>query len=78
MKKGNHVNEGTAFFNYADMLGTLTPLVLFPNEMFHVFPILPSLEGQYVTKNLVLSAGIVIGATVRGGRIVAEPGRKRV
>ena len=55
------------------MLGTITPLFLFPNETFTVFPIAPTLEGQYIIKNVVLvSAAIVIGATVRGGNLVAE------
>ena len=52
------------------MLGTITPLFLFPNETFTKFPIAPTLEGQYIIKNIVLvSAGLVIGATVRGGRV---------
>jgi len=56
------------------MLGTITPLFLFPAETWTVFPIAPTLEGQYIIKNLVLvSAGIVIGATVRGGDVVADP-----
>ncbi len=56
------------------MLGTATPLFLFPIEVFAVFPYAPTLEGQYIIKNLVLaSAGIVLGATVRGGRLVAAP-----
>jgi hypothetical protein len=34
----------------------------------------PTLEGQYIIKNVVLiSAAIVVGATVRGGRLVAKP-----
>ena len=50
------------------MLGTLSPLVLFPDETFAIFPWVPTLEGQYIIKNLVLiSAGLVVGATVRGG-----------
>jgi hypothetical protein len=58
----------------AQMLGTLTPLVLFPNEVFTHVPFAPTLEGQYIIKNAVLiSAAIVIGATVRGGGLVAEP-----
>ncbi len=57
------------------MLGTVTPLFLFPGEAFAVFPYAPTLEGQYIIKNLVLvSAGIVLGATVRGGRLIADPG----
>ena len=59
---------------YLQMLGTLTPVVLFPHDVFVHIPFAPTLEGQYIIKNLVLiSAGIVIGATVRGGRMVAEP-----
>lgn len=59
----------------AQMLGTLTPLVLFPGEVFTRVPYAPTLEGQYIIKNVVLiSAAIVLGATVRGGRLVAEPG----
>ncbi len=56
------------------MVGTLTPLALFPAEAFIHFPYAPTLEGQYIIKNLVLiGAGLVIGSTVRGGQIVAEP-----
>jgi uncharacterized membrane protein YphA (DoxX/SURF4 family) len=56
------------------MAGTLTPLALFPREAFMIFPYAPTLEGQYIIKNLVLiGAGLVIGSTVRGGQIVPEP-----
>ena len=56
------------------MLGTLTPLVLFPTETFTIFPIAPTLEGQYIIKNIVLvTAAMVVGATVRGGQLQAEP-----
>jgi uncharacterized membrane protein YphA (DoxX/SURF4 family) len=65
--------RGTLFLLGTQMLGTLTPMILFPAETWQVFPISPTLEGQYIIKNLVLiSSGIVIGATVRGGRLVAE------
>lgn len=60
------------------MLGTLTPLVLFPSETFTVFPIAPTLEGQYIIKNVVLvTAAMVVGATVRGGQLSAEPTHAR-
>jgi uncharacterized membrane protein YphA (DoxX/SURF4 family) len=60
------------------MLGTFTPLVLFPVETFLRIPYAPTLEGQYIIKNIVLiTAGLVIGATVRGGRVVADPGDLR-
>jgi len=59
------------------MIGTMTPLLLFPTETFTHFPYAPTLEGQYIIKNLVLiSAGMVVGATVRGGKIVQENGNE--
>lgn len=59
---------------FVQMLGTITPLVLFPTETFAIFPLAPTLEGQYIIKNVVLvSAAIVLGATVRGGELTAEP-----
>lgn len=58
----------------AQMAGTLMPLVFFPGETFTQFPIAPTLEGQYIIKNMVLiAAGLVIGATVRGGYLLAQP-----
>jgi uncharacterized membrane protein YphA (DoxX/SURF4 family) len=68
----------TLFLLFTQMLGTMTPLIFFPAETFIIFPFVPTLEGQYIIKNLVLiSAGLVVGATVRGGRIVEEPDTKR-
>lgn len=56
------------------MLGTVTPLLFFPAETFTQFPYAPTLEGQYIIKNIVLvTAALVLGATVRGGDIVADP-----
>jgi uncharacterized membrane protein YphA (DoxX/SURF4 family) len=55
------------------MAGALSPLVLFPDAVFTAGFFAPTLEGQYIIKNLVLiGAGLVIGATVRGGRIVVD------
>lgn len=68
----------TLLLMFVQMVGTVTPMFLFPNEVFLRFPYAPTLEGQYIIKNLVLiSAGVVIGATVRGGRLVADPERIR-
>ena len=70
----NRWMRGVLFLLAVQMAGTFTPLVLFPSETFTIFPIAPTLEGQYIIKNLVLiGAAMVIGATVRGGRLVAEP-----
>jgi len=53
---------------FLHMGGTLTPLFLFPNEVFAHFPYAPTFEAQYILKNLVLiSAGCVIGASRLGG-----------
>ena len=61
------------FLLFTQMLGTMTPLILFPAVTFTQFPYAPTLEGQYIIKNLILiSAGLVVGATVRGGRIVEK------
>jgi uncharacterized membrane protein YphA (DoxX/SURF4 family) len=59
---------------FVQMLGTITPLFLFPSETFTLFPIAPTLEGQYIIKNVVIvAAAIVLGATVRGGELSPEP-----
>jgi uncharacterized membrane protein YphA (DoxX/SURF4 family) len=66
--------RATLLLLFVQMLGTTTPLFLFPFETFYRFPYAPTLEGQYIIKNIVLiAAGIVIGATVRGGALVPEP-----
>lgn len=63
----------TLFLLFAQMLGAMTPLLLFPAETFTIFPYAPTFEGQYIIKNLVLiSAGLVVGATVRSGRKAEE------
>jgi uncharacterized membrane protein YkgB len=69
----NLLMRETLLLLYLQMLGTLSPIFLFPNEVFTQFPYALTLEGQYIFKNMVvISAGIVLGATVRGGKIVAE------
>jgi uncharacterized membrane protein YkgB len=66
--------RATLLLLFVQMMGTITPIFLFPREVFTVVPYAPTLEGQYIIKNIVLvSAGIVIGATVRGGRVVSNP-----
>ncbi|MDQ6766800.1 MAG: doxx family protein [Candidatus Eremiobacteraeota bacterium] len=67
----------TLFLLFVQMAGTLLPLFFFPDQTFTSVPFVPTLEGQYIIKNLVLiSAGIVIGATVRGGPVQPESGTK--
>ena len=69
-----HFLRATLLLLAVQMLGTLTPLVLFPAETFTIFPLAPTLEGQYIIKNVVLiGAAMVVGATVRGGHLEPEP-----
>ena len=64
----------TLLLLFVQMLGTITPLFLFPTQTFTQFPWAPTLEGQYIIKNVVLvAAAIVLGATVRGGQLTADP-----
>lgn len=64
---------------FLQMSGTVTPLVLFPGDMFVREPLIPTFEAQYIIKNLVLVSGaFVVGATVRGGSLRDEPVDARV
>ena len=54
------------FLLFLQMPGTFLPLVLLPETCFTHVPWAPTMEGQYIIKNLVLiSAAIVVGSTVR-------------
>jgi uncharacterized membrane protein YphA (DoxX/SURF4 family) len=60
----------TLFLLFLQMLGTFFPLFLFPGEIFHVFPVSLTLEGQYIIKNIVIiSGGIVLGSTLRPAKL---------
>lgn len=68
--------RATLLLLFLQMIGTVLPIFFFPDIAFIRIPYAPTLEGQYIIKNLVLiSAGLVIGATVRGGWLVSEPDR---
>lgn len=41
---------------FIHMIGTFTPLFVFPELMFKIAPFAPTIEGQYVLKNLVFVA----------------------
>lgn len=56
----------TLLLLYFQMIGTFLPLVFFPDETFAHSLFVPTLLGQYIIKNIVLlSGGVVIGATVK-------------
>jgi uncharacterized membrane protein YkgB len=70
----------TILLLFLQMPGTVAPVFLLPERVFTDFPFGLTLEGQYIVKNLVLiAAALVIGATVRGGRLVEDvrEGRSR-
>ncbi|SDX29981.1 hypothetical protein SAMN05660209_00080 [Geodermatophilus africanus] len=54
---------------FAQMAGTLTPLVLFWHDMWTA-PLVPGIEGQYIIKNLVLIAAAITitGSLPHAGR----------
>ncbi|MGI8802226.1 MAG: DoxX family membrane protein [Solirubrobacteraceae bacterium] len=58
----------------AEFVGVLSPLVLLPSRLFSGPHHAPTLEGQYVLKDIVLvAAGMVIAAaSFRGGRLTRE------
>ena len=48
------------------MVGAMSPIFIFPEQVFVKVPWVPTLEGQYIIKNLVLiSAGFVLGASLK-------------
>ena len=54
------------FLLFLQMPGTILPLFLLPEVCFTQIPFAPTLEGQYIIKNLILlSAAIAVGGTVR-------------
>jgi uncharacterized membrane protein YkgB len=64
----------TLLLLFLQMPGTALPLVVLPEAVWTQFPYGLTMEGQYIIKNLVLiGAGLVLGGTVRGGRLVPEP-----
>lgn len=65
------------FLLWLQMLGTFTPLFLFPSETFVAVPFVPTLEGQYIIKNVIIvAAGLVVGAGVgqRSRSVIASSG----
>ena len=56
----------TLLLLFLQMAGTFSPVFMFPDEVFTRAPYAPTLEGQYIIKNMVLvAAGIVLGGTLR-------------
>jgi uncharacterized membrane protein YkgB len=70
----NKFQRLTILLLFLQMPGTALPLVILPEVCWTSFPFGLTLEGQYIIKNLaVIGSALVIGATVRGGKLNAEP-----
>ncbi|MBP3191830.1 hypothetical protein [Natronogracilivirga saccharolytica] len=64
----------TILMLYVQMIGTFSPIVILPYVVFDGFPLVLTMDGQYIIKNVVvIAAALVIGATVRGGKLESEP-----
>ncbi len=63
------LNRAGLLLLFLQMPGTALPLFLLPHVCFEQIPFVPTLEGQYIIKNLVLiSAGIAVGGAARSPR----------
>jgi len=72
---GRYLRVGIALLGMA-MVGVLSPLVLFPGDLFSREYNAPTLAGQYVVKDVVLlTAALVVGLRERGAVLVMEPER---
>jgi len=62
--------RATVVIMLAQMVGTMSPLVLLPQETFTRFPYAPTLEGQYIIKNLALiGVAVIVWASKGRGKI---------
>ncbi len=65
--------RATLLLLLGQMMGTVLPLFFFPGETWEHFPYAPTMEGQYIVKNIVIvTAAMVVGSTARGGRLVSD------
>ncbi|MGC4942268.1 DoxX family membrane protein [Kribbella sp. DT2] len=64
----------TVYLLAVQLLGILSPLLVLPDRLFSGPHHAPTLEGQYVLKDLILvAAAMVIATRFRGARITTSP-----
>ncbi len=69
----------TLFLFYFQMISACLPLFILRNETWTDTFFVPMLLGKYIIKNCVLiSAGIEMGATIKGRALVANPKVKKL
>ena len=60
-----------------ELIGILSPLALLPSRLFNGPHNAPTLEGQYVLKDVIIvGAALVLIATLSGARLAAERDEK--
>jgi putative oxidoreductase len=65
--------RGAIYLLMVQLVGILSPVVLLAGRMFDGPHGAPTLEGQYVLKDVVLvGAALVLAATLRGGRLTSD------
>jgi uncharacterized membrane protein YphA (DoxX/SURF4 family) len=65
--------RGAIYLLVVQLIGILSPLVLLPGRLFAGPHGAPTLEGQYVLKDVILvGATLVLAATLRGGRLTTR------
>ena len=72
----NKFQRLTILLLFLQMFGAALPLVILPDVTWKIFPFVPTLEGQYIIKNLaIIGSALVLGSTVRGGGLSPEPAK---
>lgn len=62
----------TLILLYTQMAGTFVPLFIFPEETFHLVPWIPTIEGQYILKNILFLTGAMVVAAWHNGRVIRK------
>ncbi|MFN2395133.1 MAG: DoxX family membrane protein [Bacteroidales bacterium] len=57
---------------YLQMSGTIFPLFVFPDETFYMVPFVPTIEGQYILKNIILITAAMVILAWDQGRIISK------
>ena len=66
--------RGAVYLLAVQLVGIMSPIVLLPGRLFAGPHGAPTLEGQYVLKDVIIvGAALVLAATLGGGRLAAKP-----
>jgi uncharacterized membrane protein YkgB len=68
----------TVILLYLQMIGTIFPLFVFPEETFYRVPLVPTIEGQYIIKNIIIITAAMVILAYDQRRIIAKPLHERI